>query len=138
TVRRLLLAEGAVIAVIGGLAGVVVSVGYAWLLLELLRSWWPGNLDQSFLRLHLWQSWGLSFVYGFAGSLLVSLLTIAWAVRVLRKSSPRALLAGEAVQSNVPGPAAGAGRWSRWIALGAAVLAIIILPSGMFVRDAET
>src|SRR5262249_42806806 len=45
TVRRLLLAEGAVLAAVGCLLGLAGAVGYAWLMLNLLRSWWPGGLD---------------------------------------------------------------------------------------------
>src|SRR5258708_7403445 len=53
TVRRLLLAEGGVLAAVGGLVGVAGAIGYAWLLLELLAAWWPGGIDRSFLHLHV-------------------------------------------------------------------------------------
>ena len=86
--RRLLLTEGGIIAALGGLVGCVVAVGYAWGLLELLRSWWPGTLDRSFLRLHVsWQS----FLIGYFASFAVSLLTIAWAVRMPRQDAAECL-----------------------------------------------
>src|SRR5262249_48472037 len=67
-VGLLLLAEGAVIAVIGAAAGCVVALLYAGLLLGLLRAWWPGGLDRSFLTLHASVQ---SLAIGFFASLLV-------------------------------------------------------------------
>jgi hypothetical protein len=90
TVRRLLLAEGAVLAAVGCLLGLAGAVGYAWLMLRLLRSWWPGGLDGSFLQLHLGEDCGRSFLIGFAATFLVSVLTIAWAVFALGRVAPRA------------------------------------------------
>src|SRR5207248_287714 len=80
------------LAMVGGLVGLGGAVLYAWLLLELLGAWWPGLLDRSFLRLHVT---GSSFLMGYCSAVLVSLLTIVWAVRVLGRVTPRALLAGE-------------------------------------------
>jgi ABC-type lipoprotein release transport system permease subunit len=97
TVRSLLLLEGTLLALVGGVLGSVVAVGYAWFLLERLREWWPGDLDRSFLQFHAtWQS----FAIGYGAALAVSVLTIVWATRVLAKVSPRGLLAGQS--SDVP------------------------------------
>ena len=92
TVRRLLLVEGTILAAIGALVGCVAAVGYAWLMLELLRFLWPGGLAQSFLRLHVTP---MSFGIGYGAAVGVSVGTIFWAVRALGKASPTLLLQGE-------------------------------------------
>jgi ABC-type antimicrobial peptide transport system permease subunit len=74
TVRLLLLAEGTALAVIGGLFGLAGALFYAWQMLEFLTRLWPG-----FLRLH---ATGWSFGVGYFAALMVSVLTIAWTVRV--------------------------------------------------------
>src|SRR5205823_6226768 len=118
--------EGAMLAVVGGAVGLVAALGYARLMLDLLRANWPGGESLSFLRLH---PDPLSFVYGYAGSLLVSLLTILWATRVLGKIAPRALLAGETTATSAS-PARRVGReWSRWVlalSVGGAAGAVIL------------
>jgi ABC-type lipoprotein release transport system permease subunit len=112
TLRWLLLGEGALLALLGGLVGTGAAVLYAWGLIDLLRSWWPGGIDRSFLRLHVTPA---SLGIGYVAALAVGLLTIAWAVRVLGKAEPRALLAGETTGTErVRTPARL--RWSRVIA----------------------
>ena len=98
TIRGILLAEGGLVSAAGALVGLGCGFLYAWLLLELLRAWWPGGLDRSFLHLH---GSVLSCVLGYAASVAVSLLTILWAVRLLGRVSPRALLAGQTTDENI-------------------------------------
>jgi ABC-type antimicrobial peptide transport system permease subunit len=132
TVFLLLLAEGAVLAAVGGIAGSVLAVLYSRLLLDLLRSLWPGGLEQSFLRPHVTAR---SLVIGFAAAFFVSLLTIALAMLALSKVPPRALLAGETAAPEAV--AASRRRWSVWVALGCALLGVALLPLGPFVHDTE-
>jgi len=133
-VRGLLLAEGAVLAVAGSLIGIALAAGYAWLLLEFLRSSWPGGLEQAFLQLHgTWQS----YLLGFASGLVVSVLTIFWATRVLARLAPRDLLAGQTSQATDPGRSASTPIWQRivlGIALAGAVACVVLAP---FVKDTE-
>jgi ABC-type antimicrobial peptide transport system permease subunit len=133
TLRWLLLAEGGILAVIGGIIGSAGALAYAWGLLEFLRTWWPASLDRSFLRLHVTAQ---SLLVGYFLSLAVGMLTIAWAVRVLGKVAPRALLAGETEDSS-PTATARKPRWSvatAWLT-GLGGLAAIFL--GTTVRDHE-
>jgi ABC-type antimicrobial peptide transport system permease subunit len=134
TVRRLLLAEGSLLAVGGGLAGLAGAVAYAAGLLALLRAWWPGALEQTFLSLHVTTE---SFLIGFGAAWLVSVLTIWWALRVLGRTSPRALLAGETSETGLPATPGRAPRWSGWIASAAGASGLALLGLGMFVRDQE-
>jgi ABC-type antimicrobial peptide transport system permease subunit len=134
TIRGLFLAEGSLLAVLGGLVGSAGAVGYAWLLLEYLRAWWPGGLEESFLHLDVTAG---SFLLGFAAALLVSVLTIAWAARVLGRVSPRALLAGETTEAVDFPSARRAPRWRRWVGGLALVGGLACLAAGNFVHDPE-
>jgi ABC-type antimicrobial peptide transport system permease subunit len=131
----LMLAEGLILSVFGGLIGVLGAIGYAWMLLDLLRSWWPGAIDRSFLHLH---SSGSSLALGYGGGLAASALTILWAVRVLSRVSPRSLLAGETTGSSVVEYGVGRRTWSRWLALGGAVGALSLMVTGRFIHDHES
>lgn len=134
TLRRLLWAEGGLVALAGGLVGLAGAVLYAWAMLDLLRRWWPGGLDQSFLRLHIT---AMSLVIGYAASLLVSVLTIAWAVRLLGRVPPRALLAGETSEPPADATVRPA-RWVRWAAAGLILGALGCMAAGAAAGDAES
>jgi putative ABC transport system permease protein len=126
-VRRRLLAEGVVLAGLGARLGLAGAVGYAWLLMAGLRTWWLPAVGTPYLFLHVSPG---SLVAGWAVSVLVVLLAIAWTVRRLAKVPSPALLAGS---TTVPGPAK-PGRLARWLAPGAALaalgLALAMLLSG--------
>ncbi len=91
TVSRLLLGEGLVLATVGSVLGVACSLGYAWLMLAGLRSWWSAAVNAPFLRMH---ASSLSLGVGFASGVLVALASIAWSIRGLTRLSPTSLLAG--------------------------------------------
>jgi len=93
---RLLIAEGALIAALGGLVGIVAGVGYAWLMLAGLRTWWIGAIVTPFLLLHVES---ISLVIGYVAGVVVSVLTIAWSVWRMRRLAVRRLLAGQASEA---------------------------------------
>jgi putative ABC transport system permease protein len=95
-VRWLLLAEGALVAALGAVAGVLAGVGYAWLMLEGLRTWWIGAIAAPFLVLDV--TWRTCLI-GFAAGLTVSLVTIWLSLARVKKAVVRSLLAGEIVPS---------------------------------------
>jgi putative ABC transport system permease protein len=130
-VRGLLLAEGAMLAVLGALVGLLGALGYAAAMLRLLAAQWPEGTDLAFLRLHTTPA---SFAIGYGASVIVSLLTLAWATRVLSKLAPRSLLAGET--SSAAGERH-AGTRSRWVLLGALVGAAGCLVAGVFATGHE-
>jgi putative ABC transport system permease protein len=121
-VRRRLLAEGAVLAGLGALAGLAGALGYAWLLVAGLRTWWLPAVGTRDLTLHVNPA---SLATGWTVSVIVVLLAIAWTVRRLARVPAPALLAGETA---VPGPAK-AGRVARFLAPLAGVLAVILAVS---------
>ncbi len=142
TVRRLLLGEAALIAGLGGLGGVVLAVGYAWLLIHGLRRAWSDTLQTSFLRFDLAdfrQPLGLlpyaSLLLGFGISFLIALVTLWWALRALKRVPPRALLAGQAIGED-PGfqhsPTGGAKR-RKWFVAIPLLLALALTAASFFV-----
>src|SRR5262249_27015775 len=92
TVRRLLFAEGMLVAIAGSLVGLAAAVGYAALLLRVLNRWWADSLQISFLQLHIT---AVSLTIGFVLSVAIAALAVLGALRGLRRLSPRELLAGQ-------------------------------------------
>ncbi len=118
-VRGLLAAEGLVIAMLGGLIGVGVGAGYAWLMIYGLRTWWVAAISTPFLTLHMTP---LSLVLGFASGVLISFLAIWWTLRRMRHLSVRRLLAGQSQEESAALPAQAF--WSRVVG-GVLVLAAV-------------
>lgn len=87
-----LLWEAVGVAKIGAILGVLLGIGYAWLMLAGLRTLWVGAITTPFLTFH-W-SW-LSLIAGYFSGVIVSSLTIAASLRQLRSLTSRQLLAGE-------------------------------------------
>jgi len=96
-VRRVFTGEGAIVAGTGAIVGAPVGMGYAWLMLAGLRTWWRDAVNAPFLTLHVTT---LSVAIGVVGGFLVAMLSIRLALRGLMRKSPRALLAG-AIQSEI-------------------------------------
>lgn len=90
-VRRLLLAEGLLVVVAGGVLGVFTAVGYAALMIHGLKTWWIGAIGTRFLDLYVKP---VSLSIGLVISVGVALAVIWWGLRELRSISVRGLLAG--------------------------------------------
>ncbi|HEV2844647.1 MAG TPA: ABC transporter permease, partial [Thermoanaerobaculia bacterium] len=97
-----------------GLAG---AIGYAWMLMAGLRTWWLPAVGTPDLYLHVEPS---SLIVGWVVSVLAVLFAIFWTVRRLARIPAPALLAG---RTTPPGPAK-AGRLARPLAVGGAALAL--------------
>jgi hypothetical protein len=103
-VRAIFLAEGLVLASLGGLVGVPGAYAYAWLLMRGLRTWWVGAVGTTALEMHA----GVRpFVFGAAGGLVAALVCVVLTLRGLRHASARSLLAGG--RGWETGPAGGEG-----------------------------
>jgi ABC-type antimicrobial peptide transport system permease subunit len=118
-VRRLLLGEGAALAAIGGLVGMLGGIGYARAMMWGLSTIWRSAVGSSALQFRFT---GLSLFIGAAAGMLVALFTLWLALRKQARQPARQLLAGEI--HNAQG--AGGRRWA-WAAVGgtAAALAIV-------------
>jgi ABC-type antimicrobial peptide transport system permease subunit len=123
-VRRLLVREGAVIAVCGGALGVAAGVAYAWLMLAGLRTWWVAAVSAPFLQLHIT---GTSLVIGGLCGIGVSLGAVVWALRNLRGASARQLMSGNtADEARAEATCRGGSlHVARWSMLGAIVLTVM-------------
>ena len=90
-VRKLFLAEGILLAVIGSLLGLAGAVAYAALLMHGLRTWWVDAVGTTSLTLHI--SW-LWMAIGALGGVVAAIACVYFTLRRLGKSSTRTLLAG--------------------------------------------
>ncbi len=132
-VFRIILIDGVLIALVGGLVGVAGAVGYAWLMLAGLRTWWSGAVQTPLLRLHVVP---VTVVIGFLAGLAVAAFSIAWSVRGLTRRSPRSLLDGIVGDS---GLAKSEGRGRAATVTAAIAFAIAIALAGWaFKADAST
>jgi putative ABC transport system permease protein len=90
-IRNLFLTEGIILATIGSLAGLVGAVGYGWLMMYGLRTWWIDAVGTRLLSLHVSP---VSLIIGGAGGVFAALIFIYWTLRALAAASPRSLLSG--------------------------------------------
>ncbi len=133
-VQLLYLAEGKVLALLGGFLGTLTALGYAHLLLNYLRYSWPGGSGEGlpFLTLHPEIA---SLAIGFIGSVLISVLTILWVVRVLRRVPPRTLLHNQlttASELTETEP-----RLSLRLGVGSLIVGLILIGAGNFLHGEE-
>ncbi len=123
-VRRLLLAEGAAVSLVGILIGLPGAIAYGALMVHGLRTWWSAAVGGSFLELHVTPT---SLAGGAIGALLMMVLSIWLAVRKLVRFSPRSLLAGALEEDRLGAARARAGQRPRRLAYGAGGLAIALI-----------
>jgi len=90
-VRRVFLLEGLAVSLLGATLGILVSFGYAFLMVGYLRTSFEETLGAGFLTLHVTP---VSLAIGFLSGVVVSLLSVAHGLRGVVRSSPRALLSG--------------------------------------------
>jgi ABC-type antimicrobial peptide transport system permease subunit len=122
-VRRLLLVEGAALALVGGLIGVLGGLGYAKAMLWALTTVWRSAIGSAQLQFHATVA---SLYIGLCASTVVAALTIWLTLRKQARQPPRDLLAGEV-----------SGQWSvvrghaAWIALASGLAAVAIVGWGL-------
>ncbi len=90
--RRLLFVESFTITLFGGLIGTIAAVGYAGLLIYGLRTWWVGAVGTTLLSLSVRP---VTLIIGLISTLFAAGGSAWWAMRGLRKLSPRELLSGQ-------------------------------------------
>lgn len=92
--HRLALAEGAILAIAGGMVGLACAIGYTWLMVTGLRTWWVDAVGTTALRLHVAP---MTLGIGFAAGFVIALLAVTWAARRLRQVEAIRLLGGAGV-----------------------------------------
>ncbi len=86
------LSEMALVCFGGAIWGVLLGIGYAWLMVYGLRTWWVGAISTPFIQLFITPQ---SLLIGLFSGLVVCVLTVWWSLRLARKMPVRGLLAGE-------------------------------------------
>jgi ABC-type lipoprotein release transport system permease subunit len=117
SVRRLFMGEGLVLAFAGSVLGIAGGIGYAWLIMTALRTWWVGAVGTTALTLHVTP---VSLAAGAIGGVGAAAICIWWTLRSLRRISERSLLSGQLSFE----PGGDSGRRARRLQLAAAVLAL--------------
>lgn len=97
-VRRLFTGEAVVVALAGSAVGVPGAIGYGWLMMAGLRTWWVDAVGTTALTLHLSLQ---SLLAGAVGGLTAATVCIWWTLRGLARLSERSLLAGQ-LASDIP------------------------------------
>jgi hypothetical protein len=99
-VRRLLLGEAVMLAVVGGALGIAGAVLYGKVIVHGLGTWWVGAVGTTLLELHVRP---LSLVLGAIGGCVAATLCVLVSLRAVGRLSPRALLTAQSLdESRVP------------------------------------
>jgi putative ABC transport system permease protein len=97
-IRRMLLSEAAVLAIAGGLLGIIGAMAYGQLIVHGLRTWWVGAVGTTSLTLHVTPA---SLVLGALGGVLAAVLCVVFSLRAVGRMTPRSLLTAQALDSGV-------------------------------------
>jgi ABC-type antimicrobial peptide transport system permease subunit len=131
-VRRLLLFEGMVLALVGALIGLALGVAYNRLLLAVLLELWPDKGVANVLRPH---TTPLSFALGFGLTVLMALGALWLSVRGLVKVPPPALLRGETQVATISTASGSRAGW--WLALGCIPVGLALIVAGKFFSNPD-
>jgi ABC-type antimicrobial peptide transport system permease subunit len=133
--RRLALGEGMLLALIGGVIGLAGAVGYTWLMVAGLRTWWVDAVGTTAMRLHVEP---MTLVIGLLASLFVALLAILWAVWNVGRTEAARLLAGGR-HADLAAAQRRGGRISRTLGTVAGAAGLLMLALGVAgIMDSRT
>ena len=90
-IKQVIFKEAVFVILIGGVLGIGAAIGYAWLMLYGLKTWWIGAIGTRFLYLDVTPT---SIIAGMLISVLFSCFVIWRAMAELKQLSIRSLLAG--------------------------------------------
>ena len=125
SLRGLALLEGMTLALIGGLVGLAGAVGYTWLMVAGLRTWWSGAVGTTAMELYVEPR---TLAIGLLASLGVAFLAVLWGVWRVGRTPEARLLAGG---WNDPSAAKQrGGRWATRLGLAGGALGLLLLAVG--------
>lgn len=125
-VRRLLLGEGLLIAVLGGVVGLIGGVWYAHAMLLGLSTLWRDAVGTSALQYHAEPG---TLAGGVIGGVIVALFTVWLALRKQARQPARELLAEGANSESLESATPARKQRPLWIGIGATVLAVAMIGS---------
>ena len=126
-VRRVFLQEGVVLAFAGGVVGLAGAMGYAWLIVTGLRTWWVDAVGTTALSVHA--SAG-SLAGGLLGGVVAAIVCIWWTLRGLARVTERSLLAGDLTVELLDAGGGTRGRRTWLVALVLGSLGLGLLAAG--------
>ena len=92
SVRNLFLIEMGIVCLLGATIGILLGVGYAWLMIKGLTTWWVGAISRPFLTMHISS---ISLTGGLLSGALICVFTIWWSLGRLKNQPVRSLLHGQ-------------------------------------------
>lgn len=114
--------EMAIVCLLGAIAGVLLGIGYAALLIWGLKTWWLGAISKPIIDLHIGP---VSILVGLISGVLICVATIAWSLRQIRREPVIGLLAGN-IESTDPRTARKSNRGSGVVMVGLVVVAVVL------------
>ncbi len=131
-VRRLLLAEGLLVACVGAAIGLAAGVAYNRLLLAVLLDLWPDEGVKAYFKPHASPA---SFAIGFGATMFMAFGALWFSVRGLVKVTPPALLRGETAIARhaIKGPS----RVTKVLAISSLVVGIGLIAAGGTVSNPD-
>ena len=132
TLKRMALAEGMTLALIGSAAGVAGGVAYTWLMIVGLRTWWFDAIGTTSLSL---QAQPVTLAVGFIAGLLVAAAAIWLAARRVGRLQPAALLAGGAAMVSPATKRVGVRAVLAALLLGAAATLLVCGAANILSRE---
>jgi ABC-type antimicrobial peptide transport system permease subunit len=131
-VRRLLLAEGLLVALFGSAIGLAIGIAYNRVLLLVLVELWPDPDVGNILHPHATLD---SFLLAFGLTLAMAFCTLWLGVRGLVKVSPPALLRGETIAASAA--ARDGSRLASAVAIASLPLGIASIIAGKFIDNPD-
>lgn len=125
-VQRRFFQEGMLVALAGIVLGIIAGLGYAWLLLIGLRTWWVEAVGTSFLFLHVAPA---SLLIGVFCSLVLIAWVIGRGVRQLARIPATRLMRGVTQREEMQ-----PSRLAYLIAVSASALALLLLIAAMMLE----
>ena len=126
TIRRLLLGESIILALIGGALGIAGAILYGQLIVHGLGTWWVGAVGTTRLELHVRPA---SLILGAIGGCVAAVVCVLVSLRAVARLSPRALLTAQSLDVSRTSDARGARR-SRLLSGLCVVGALVLLGLG--------
>ena len=124
-VRRLILAEALVLAVIGGVIGAFAGMGYTRAVIYGLGSLWQGAVGSANLTFHALPG---TLVMGTVIAILTALVAIALTLRkTLAHPAVELMASRNGIPSQVRAGGEVSGKFVRWSAVAAPILAVVLV-----------
>lgn len=118
---KALFLELSILVVFGGLIGVMLGVGYAWLMLAGLKTWWLAAIVTPFMNLTVTPK---SVLLGWILGAIAALATMALTLWRFRSISPSRLMVGQTTTDSAVGKPLSA--WGAYVPAGFLVVAALL------------